>query len=167
MPFAAPSASRPERTREPDITGGPFHAIVEDSAPCKAIAEVVGRRLNIPVVSKSADDAAEHFGWFTMFAGMDAPTSSAHPREARPEAGTARAHRRYRSPRLFRVVATGPEGNAGRHSLRPGGYLDEVDERPQRRGHEATSGIVQEWPGEALPPGFEYWFQSATVEVRA
>ena len=46
----------------------------------RQIAEVIGRRLNIPVVSKSAEEAAEHFGWFAMFAGMDAPTSSARTR---------------------------------------------------------------------------------------
>src|SRR6202044_3921260 len=60
--------------------GGPFHAIAEEGVPFKAIAEVIGRRLNIPVVPKSADEAAKHFGWFTMFAGMDAPTSSARTR---------------------------------------------------------------------------------------
>ncbi len=46
----------------------------------RQIAEVIGRRLNIPVVSKSPEEAAEHFGWFAMFAGMDAPTSSARTR---------------------------------------------------------------------------------------
>lgn len=60
--------------------GGPFHAIAEEGVPFKAIAEVIGRRLNIPVVSKSAEEAAEHFGWFALFAGMDAPTSSARTR---------------------------------------------------------------------------------------
>ena len=59
---------------------GHFHAVAEEGVPFKAIAEVIGRRLNIPVVSKSPDQAAEHFGWFTMFAGMDAPTSSARTR---------------------------------------------------------------------------------------
>jgi nucleoside-diphosphate-sugar epimerase len=60
--------------------GGPFHATAEDGVPFKEIAEVIGRRLNIPVVSKSPEEAAEHFGWFAMFAGIDAPTSSARTR---------------------------------------------------------------------------------------
>jgi nucleoside-diphosphate-sugar epimerase len=66
---------------ERGATGGPFHAIAEDGVPFKAIAEVIGRRLNIPVVSKSREEAAEHFGWFAMFAGIDAPTSSARTRQ--------------------------------------------------------------------------------------
>jgi nucleoside-diphosphate-sugar epimerase len=57
-----------------------FHAIAEEGVPFKAIAEVIGRRLNIPVVSKSPEEAAGHFGWFTMFAGIDAPTSSVRTR---------------------------------------------------------------------------------------
>src|SRR5580693_4263266 len=66
---------------ERGAAGGPFHAIAEDGVPFKAIAEVIGRRLNIPVVSKSREEAAEHFGWFAMFAGIDAPTSSARTRQ--------------------------------------------------------------------------------------
>jgi nucleoside-diphosphate-sugar epimerase len=54
-----------------------FHAVAEEGVSFKRIAEVIGRRLNIPVVSKSPAEAAEHFGWFAMFAGIDAPTSSA------------------------------------------------------------------------------------------
>jgi nucleoside-diphosphate-sugar epimerase len=60
--------------------GGPFHAVAEEGVPFKAIAEVIGRRLNVPVVSKSRAEAAEHFGWFAMFAGMDLPASSARTR---------------------------------------------------------------------------------------
>ena len=48
--------------------------------PLKTIGEVIGRRLGIPIVSKSREQAAEHFGWFAMFAGIDAPTSSARTR---------------------------------------------------------------------------------------
>ena len=65
---------------ERGVAGGPFHAIAEDGVPFRAIAEVIGRRLNIPVVSKSPEAAAEHFGWFAMFAGIDAPTSSLRTR---------------------------------------------------------------------------------------
>jgi nucleoside-diphosphate-sugar epimerase len=57
-----------------------FHAIAEEGVSFKAIAEVIGRRLDIPVVSKSPEQAADHFGWFSMFAGIDAPTSSARTR---------------------------------------------------------------------------------------
>ena len=62
--------------------GGPFHGIAEEGVPVKVIAEIIGRRLNIPVVSKSPEEAAEHFGWFAMFIGMDAVTSSARTRAA-------------------------------------------------------------------------------------
>jgi len=56
---------------ERGATGVPFHAIAEEGVPFKEIAALIGRGLNIPVVSKSPDEAAEHFGWMSMFAGMD------------------------------------------------------------------------------------------------
>jgi hypothetical protein len=37
---------------------------------------VIGKKLNIPVVSKSPEEAANHFTWFTTFAGLDCPASS-------------------------------------------------------------------------------------------
>jgi hypothetical protein len=37
---------------------------------------VIGRRLNVPIVGKSSEDAAEHFGWFAHFAAIDALASS-------------------------------------------------------------------------------------------
>jgi nucleoside-diphosphate-sugar epimerase len=67
---------------ERGATSGPFHATAEEGVKFKVIAEVIGRRLNIPAVSKSPDEAAEHFGWFAMFAGMDVPTSSERTRTA-------------------------------------------------------------------------------------
>jgi nucleoside-diphosphate-sugar epimerase len=65
---------------ERGATAGHFHAVAEEGVSFKEIAEVIGRRLNIPVVSKSPAEAAEHFGWFAMFASIDAPTSSARTR---------------------------------------------------------------------------------------
>ncbi|HWO29750.1 MAG TPA: hypothetical protein VNO32_13230 [Candidatus Acidoferrum sp.] len=40
-----------------------------------------GQRLNVPVVSKSREEAADHFGWIALFFGTDAPASSALTRE--------------------------------------------------------------------------------------
>ena len=65
---------------ERGVEQGRFHAVAEEGVPFKEIAEVIGRRLNIPVVSKSPTEEAELFGWFAMFAGIDAPTSSARTR---------------------------------------------------------------------------------------
>jgi nucleoside-diphosphate-sugar epimerase len=65
---------------ERGVHGGHLHAVAEEGVPFKEIAEVIGRRLSIPVVSKAPEEAAEHFGWFAMFAGIDAPTSSARTR---------------------------------------------------------------------------------------
>jgi len=60
---------------------GPYHAIAEEGVPFRAIAEVIGRRLGLPVVAKSHDEAAAHFGWFGMFIGADLATSSARTRD--------------------------------------------------------------------------------------
>jgi nucleoside-diphosphate-sugar epimerase len=60
---------------------GPYHAVAEEGVPFKEIAGVIGRGLGVPVVSKSEDEAADHFGWFKGFAGMDIPASSERTRE--------------------------------------------------------------------------------------
>lgn len=60
--------------------GGPFHAVAEQGVPFKTIAEVIGRRLNVPVVSQTAEESATHFGWFARFAGVDCPASSERTR---------------------------------------------------------------------------------------
>jgi len=42
---------------------------------------VIVRRLNVPVVSKAPEEAANHFGWFAHFTAIDAPSSSQRTRE--------------------------------------------------------------------------------------
>lgn len=53
-----------------------FHAVGEEAITFKTIAEEIGKQLNIPVVSISAEEAPAHFGWFVSFATIDAPASS-------------------------------------------------------------------------------------------
>jgi len=65
---------------ERGVEGGPFHAVADEGVPFKAIAEVIARRLNVPLVSKSPEEAAEHFGMFGRFVAFDVPTSSARTR---------------------------------------------------------------------------------------
>ena len=62
---------------ERGATGGPFLAVADEGVVFRRIAEVIARRLNLPAASLSREEAAEHFGWFAMFAGFDVPTSSA------------------------------------------------------------------------------------------
>jgi nucleoside-diphosphate-sugar epimerase len=60
---------------------GRYHAVAEEGVPVRDIAEVIGRRLKLPVVAKSPAEAPEHFGWLGGFAGLDGPASSALTRE--------------------------------------------------------------------------------------
>ena len=57
-----------------------YHAVDDTGVPFRDIADVIGRRLDVPVVAKTAAEAGEHFGWFAMFAGMDAPATSERTR---------------------------------------------------------------------------------------
>ena len=65
---------------EQGATAKRYHAVAEQGVPFKAIAEVIGRRLGVPVVSKSHAEAEAHFGWFARFAAIDVPTSSVKTR---------------------------------------------------------------------------------------
>jgi len=57
--------------------GSTLHAVADEGVPVRAIAEVIGRHLNVPVVSISPEDAGAHFGFLAAFLGVDSPASSA------------------------------------------------------------------------------------------
>jgi nucleoside-diphosphate-sugar epimerase len=61
--------------------GSTLHAVAEEGVPIRDIAEVIGRHLELPVVSIAPEDAAAHFTWLGGFLGLDAPASSALTRE--------------------------------------------------------------------------------------
>jgi nucleoside-diphosphate-sugar epimerase len=60
--------------------GARFHAVAEEGVPAREIAEAIGRGLKVPVISLSPEQAAGHFGWLAMFAGLDTMGSSAQTR---------------------------------------------------------------------------------------
>ena len=66
---------------EKGVAGARYHGLAEEGVPFRDIASVIGRRLNLPVISKDAAEAADHFGWFTHFAGMDNLASNQRTRE--------------------------------------------------------------------------------------
>ena len=61
--------------------GARYHAVAENDVTYRQIAELIARRLGVPAVAKTPDEAAEHFGLYTMFAGMDGRVSSRLTRE--------------------------------------------------------------------------------------
>ena len=66
---------------EKGVAGAKYHGVGDEGVPFRDIVDVIGRRLNLPVVSKLPEEAAEHFGWIALFAGLDAPASSAKTQE--------------------------------------------------------------------------------------
>lgn len=53
-----------------------YHGIGDEGIATREIAQAIGRRLNVPVVSKSREEATEHFTWLGHFFAMDGAASS-------------------------------------------------------------------------------------------
>jgi nucleoside-diphosphate-sugar epimerase len=66
---------------EKGSAGAHYHGVADEGVPFRDIADVIGRRLNVPVVSKTAEEAAKHFGWLAHFVGVDCPASSVRTQE--------------------------------------------------------------------------------------
>lgn len=58
-----------------------YHAVAEEGVPLRAIAEVIGQRLGLPVRSIVPKEAEGHFGWLAAFAGRDGAASSEETRK--------------------------------------------------------------------------------------
>jgi len=66
---------------EKGSAGATYHGVADEGVPTREIAEAIARGLNVPVVGKSSEEAADHFGWIARFFGIDAPASSALTQE--------------------------------------------------------------------------------------
>ncbi len=53
-----------------------YHAVADERVPFKALAEMIGKHLGLPVAQREA----EHFGWFAMMAGANMAVSSQRTR---------------------------------------------------------------------------------------
>jgi len=61
--------------------GTTLHATGEEGVALRDVAEVIGRHLNVPVVSIAPEDAAAHFTWLASFLALDSPASNVKTRE--------------------------------------------------------------------------------------
>ncbi|MGW7522466.1 SDR family oxidoreductase [Streptomyces sp. NPDC054783] len=61
--------------------GSVLHGVAEEGVAIRDVAEVIGRHLDVPVVSVAPEAAAGHFGWLAGFIGLDLPASSTLTRE--------------------------------------------------------------------------------------
>ncbi|MGD0930192.1 MAG: SDR family oxidoreductase [Candidatus Korobacteraceae bacterium] len=66
---------------EKGAAGAYYHGVADEGVRVRDIAGVIGRRLNMAVVSKSPEEAADHFGWIAAFFGIDCPASSTQTQE--------------------------------------------------------------------------------------
>jgi len=57
--------------------GSVVHAVGEEGVPIRAVAEVIGKSLDIPVASVPPEEAEGHFGFLAHLVGVDSPASSA------------------------------------------------------------------------------------------
>jgi nucleoside-diphosphate-sugar epimerase len=58
-----------------------LNAVADEGVPFREIAEVIGRQLDVPAKSVTADEAPGQFGTLAGFAAFDVPASSAITRE--------------------------------------------------------------------------------------
>ncbi|MFF4185186.1 SDR family oxidoreductase [Streptomyces sp. NPDC001691] len=61
--------------------GSTLHAVNDEGVPLRTVAELIGRHLDLPVVSVAPEDAGTHFGWLGAVLSLDSPASSTLTRE--------------------------------------------------------------------------------------
>jgi len=78
---AIPAAHLFRLALEKAPAGSVLHAVADEGVPIRAIAEVIGRQLDLPVAAVAPEDAAGHFTWLGGLLAIDSPASSELTRE--------------------------------------------------------------------------------------
>lgn len=61
---------------EKGVGGRRYHAVGDEAIATRTIAEIIGKRLGLPVMSVAPENAVEHFGWISGFFGYDIKASA-------------------------------------------------------------------------------------------
>ena len=61
---------------EQGTAGASYHGTADEGIPMREIMTVIGNHLDLPVASKSREEAGEYLSWIVPFATLDAPSSS-------------------------------------------------------------------------------------------
>jgi nucleoside-diphosphate-sugar epimerase len=61
---------------ENGAAGARYHGVADEGVPFRSIAEVIGRRVGVPVRSRTQAEANRQLGWFGPFIAIDNPASS-------------------------------------------------------------------------------------------
>ena len=61
---------------ESGVAGARYHAVADESIPFRTIAELIGRKLNVPVAGITAKEASKQFSFLAPFIKADNPASS-------------------------------------------------------------------------------------------
>lgn len=61
---------------EKGTTGTTYNGVADEGVPIREVAEVIGRRLRLPMISISAEEAVEHFGFLGRLLSLDIPASN-------------------------------------------------------------------------------------------
>ncbi len=61
--------------------GSVLHAVADEGVPTREIAEAIGKNMNVPVVSRTSEEARDHFGFVGVPFAVDNPASGAKTKE--------------------------------------------------------------------------------------
>jgi len=61
---------------EKGTAGGRYHGVADEGVPIRDLAEIIGRHLHVPAVSRSAEEVAGMLGFIGQVLAMDSPCSS-------------------------------------------------------------------------------------------